>query len=65
MGISDHPVRIDLKDPVRLSPDLPRIEDGMITCITCHEPHRSLDEYLLRKNWKRELCLSSHNPKNR
>jgi predicted CXXCH cytochrome family protein len=59
-----HPVGIFPKPQMKVSQDLPRIEGGMITCVTCHEPHRSLERYLLRKNWKRELCVNCHDPDN-
>lgn len=52
-----HPVKVPLKKGMKHT-DLP-LEDGLITCISCHEPHTGDMPYLLRKE-NTALCLSCH-----
>ncbi len=47
-------------DHVRIPEDLPTIEDGIITCVSCHDPHGSSRMYLARVDFKEDLCLKCH-----
>jgi len=56
IGVS-HPVKIPLKKGMKKT-DLP-LESGLVTCVSCHEPHAANLPYLLRKE-NTFLCLSCH-----
>ncbi len=59
-GIS-HPVGISsMGRDTAIPSKLPTIEDGVITCVTCHKPHGGEVEYFSRLPRKRELCIACH-----
>ena len=58
LGIS-HPVGVRLKNRHR-APDLPTLEGGIITCVTCHKPHSSRLEYLAQMELSKKICLTCH-----
>lgn len=58
---ASHPVGIRSKGgKTKISPDLPTIEGGMITCVTCHYPHGGERRYFARKDFERDLCIACH-----
>ncbi len=59
-GIS-HPVGIrSRKAGIRVPPNLPTIEGGMLTCVTCHNPHGGNRRYFTRLESAKELCVACH-----
>ena len=58
---SSHPVGIKAESPKVSTPQgLPTIEDGIITCVTCHEPHGGNRKYYHRVDFKKALCMRCH-----
>ncbi|MBI5875010.1 MAG: hypothetical protein HZB81_04065 [Deltaproteobacteria bacterium] len=58
---ASHPVGIRSKgSKTKISPDLPTIEGGMITCVTCHYPHGGNKKHFTRMNFERDLCIACH-----
>lgn len=68
---SDHPVGIDyrlaqlrsrgrLKDPSMLDPAI-KLEDGYVSCTSCHNPNSPLRARLVMSNSGSRLCFSCHN----
>ena len=56
-----HPVGMKAKgEHVRTPTDLPTIDDGIITCVSCHYPHGSEMPFLGRIDFKADLCLKCH-----
>lgn len=56
-----HPVGVRAKgEHVRTPTDLPTIDDGIITCVSCHYPHGSEMPFLERIDFKADLCLKCH-----
>ena len=65
MGTS-HPVRIYAKQKETRIPDnLPTGKGGMLTCITCHEPHGGKGKALVRDLITTRLCVACHYTFNR
>ena len=59
-GVS-HPVGIKVAgDRVRLPSQLPTIEDGILTCVTCHNPHGGYSSYFSRMDFGKDLCVVCH-----
>lgn len=58
MGTS-HPVRLYNGDGVRIPDELPTVA-GMLTCVTCHDPHGSVGRMLIRETIKTRLCVACH-----
>jgi predicted CXXCH cytochrome family protein len=56
---TSHPVRLYNGRDVRIPDDLPTV-DGMLTCVTCHEPHGSEGKMLVRETIKTKLCVACH-----
>jgi len=59
-GVS-HPVGISadtLKTRVPLN--LPTLEGGIITCVTCHLPHGGEKKYFARLDFQRDICIECH-----
>ncbi len=56
---TSHPVRLYGGDDVRIPDDLPTV-DGMMTCVTCHDPHGAEVEMLVRETVKTKLCVACH-----
>jgi predicted CXXCH cytochrome family protein len=59
-GPMSHPVDIVPGVGMEVSPDLPLLEDGRISCMTCHVFHGGNDHYRLRFPTKQELCHACH-----
>lgn len=58
---ASHPVGIRSKGlKTKISPDLPTIEGGMITCVTCHYPHGGNKKHFVRMDFERDLCIACH-----
>ncbi|MBW2186551.1 MAG: cytochrome c3 family protein, partial [Deltaproteobacteria bacterium] len=43
-----------------IPPEYPLLENGRMTCMTCHQPHSSNNEARLLKEGKKELCTGCH-----
>jgi predicted CXXCH cytochrome family protein len=58
---SSHPVGVKAESPKIRTPDgLPTIEDGIITCVTCHTPHGGDRVYFNRFDFRKDLCMRCH-----
>lgn len=58
--VSSHPVNVRPR-PDRIIPsEYPTLRNGMITCMSCHEKHASINEFRLIKPTKQELCIGCH-----
>lgn len=65
MGTS-HPVRIYAKgNETRIPESLPTGTGGMLTCVTCHEPHGGKGKNLVRDLITTRLCVACHYTFNR
>jgi predicted CXXCH cytochrome family protein len=63
---TSHPVRIYARGKETRIPDsLPTGKDGMLTCVTCHAPHGSESEALVRELIVTKLCVACHYTFNR
>lgn len=58
-----HPVYVVPKEGMIISPEYPTLQDGRISCISCHQPHAANHDYLTRKYYKRSLCIGCHQDK--
>lgn len=56
---TSHPIRLYNGQDVRIPDDLPTVE-GMLTCVTCHDPHGSEGKMLVRETIKTKLCVACH-----
>jgi predicted CXXCH cytochrome family protein len=59
-GPMSHPVDIVPGVGMEVSPELPLLDDGRISCMTCHVFHGGNDHYRLRFSSKKELCHACH-----
>jgi len=58
---ASHPVGVKAQSPTIKTPDgLPTIEDGIITCVTCHNPHGGERLYYTRFDYNKDLCMRCH-----
>lgn len=65
MGTS-HPVRIYAKqNETRIPDNLPTGKGGMLTCVTCHEPHGGKGKAMVRDLITTRLCVACHYTFNR
>ncbi|MFH1021607.1 MAG: cytochrome c3 family protein [Pseudomonadota bacterium] len=65
MGTS-HPVRIYSKGSETRIPDsLPTGKNGMLTCVSCHDPHGGKGKALVRGLILTKLCVACHHTFNR
>ncbi len=56
-----HPIGVKAtEENVRIPEDMFTIEDGIITCATCHSPHGSDKPFLARFDFRKDLCLKCH-----
>jgi predicted CXXCH cytochrome family protein len=55
-GMKEH--RVDITPSMHVK-NFPLSDEGKLTCITCHDPHRSSSPNLLRMGAS-ELCLECH-----
>ncbi len=56
---TSHPVRLYGGKDVRIPDELPTV-DGMLTCVTCHDPHGAEGKMLVREVVKTKLCVTCH-----
>lgn len=56
---TSHPVRLYGGRNVRIPDELPTV-DGMMTCVTCHDPHGGNSRMLVRTLIKTKLCVTCH-----
>jgi len=56
---TSHPVRLYGGQDVRIPEELPTV-DGMLTCVTCHDPHGAPGQMLVRETIKTKLCVACH-----
>lgn len=58
---ASHPVAIrSAGAPVAVPFEMPTVEGGLITCVTCHHPHGGGADYFLRFDRDGELCEKCH-----
>jgi len=58
---TSHPVRIFARSgSTRIPDDLPTINGGMLTCVTCHHPHGAPGQHLVRDKILTKLCVACH-----
>ncbi|HBR16774.1 MAG: hypothetical protein A3G39_04515 [Deltaproteobacteria bacterium RIFCSPLOWO2_12_FULL_43_16] len=59
---ASHPVGIRSKGlkTTKIPAELPTIEGGMLTCVTCHYPHGGDKRYFARLDFQRDLCVACH-----
>ena len=56
-----HPVGISASTPSTVVPrNLPTLEGGIITCVTCHYPHGSNKPFFARMDFERDICIECH-----
>ncbi|HHL40059.1 MAG TPA: hypothetical protein ENJ37_06105 [Deltaproteobacteria bacterium] len=59
-GVS-HPVAVRSDGrKTRIPPNLPTIEHGLLTCVTCHYPHGGDARHFSRLDKNRDLCVECH-----
>ncbi|MDY0212659.1 MAG: cytochrome c3 family protein [Desulfuromonadaceae bacterium] len=56
---TSHPVRLYNGRDVRIPEELPTV-GGMLTCVTCHDPHGAPGVMLVREVIKTKLCVTCH-----
>lgn len=59
LGVS-HPVGVRPSAKTTIPDDLPTLEGGMVTCVTCHTPHGGERRYFARKEITKDICVSCH-----
>ncbi len=59
LGIS-HPVGVKPRRRTKIPDDLPTLEGGVVTCITCHDAHGSSLRYFGRKDLSKDTCTCCH-----
>jgi predicted CXXCH cytochrome family protein len=59
LGIS-HPVGVPLRNNMPSTVDLPTLEGGIITCVTCHKPHGGDRNHFAQDNFSKKICLTCH-----
>ncbi len=58
---TSHPVGVRSEGKKIRTPDeLPTIENGVITCVTCHMPHGGSRAYFNRYDRNRDICVLCH-----
>ena len=56
---TSHPVGLYGGVDVRIPEEIPTV-DGMLTCVSCHDPHGAPGEKLVRETIKTKLCVACH-----
>ncbi len=59
LGVS-HPVGMGPSEKTKIPDDLPTLEGGILTCVTCHDPHGGIRRYFARKDISKDICISCH-----
>jgi predicted CXXCH cytochrome family protein len=58
---ASHPVGVRGKnDKIRTPDDLPTIDNGVVTCATCHLPHGGKKIYFARMDFNMNICRECH-----
>lgn len=58
---TSHPVGIYSHGEDTIIPDeLPTVVHGMLTCVTCHDPHAAVGKKLVREKVATKLCVACH-----
>ncbi len=58
---ASHPVGVRSRNPkIKISEDLTTIEEGVLTCVTCHAPHGGEKVYFIRTIFPKNLCIKCH-----
>ena len=58
---ASHPVGVrGNNDKIRTPRDLPTIDNGIVTCVTCHFPHGGKNIYFARMDFKKNMCIKCH-----
>ena len=57
---ASHPVNVYPKPGMVVPPEYSTLEDGRITCMSCHASHASNREHRVIKSSKKELCIGCH-----
>lgn len=55
-----HPVHFRARLGSNIPADYPRLPNGQMSCLTCHDYHASNYPFHLRKSADRELCIGCH-----
>jgi predicted CXXCH cytochrome family protein len=58
--ILSHPVNVYPKPGMVIPPEYPTLDDGRISCNSCHAKHASDIQFRLIKSGKKELCIGCH-----
>jgi len=58
---TSHPVGVKAEGgKIRTPDELPTIEDGIITCVTCHNPHGGDNAFFARFDRNKDICILCH-----
>ncbi len=58
---TSHPVGVRAEgNRIRTPDELPTIEDGIITCVTCHNPHGGNNAFFARFDRNKDICILCH-----
>ncbi|MBI5057751.1 MAG: hypothetical protein HZB61_14145 [Nitrospirae bacterium] len=58
---ASHPVGVKAHGPrLRTPEDMPTIEGGVVTCVTCHYPHGGDSPYFARFDYRKDMCIKCH-----
>ena len=55
-----HPAHFRAKLGANTPSEYPRLPNGLVSCLTCHFPHASNNQFHLRKSADRDLCIGCH-----
>ncbi|MBI5408831.1 MAG: hypothetical protein HZA14_05640 [Nitrospirae bacterium] len=58
---ASHPVGVKAHgNKLKTPEDLPTIEGGLVTCVTCHFPHGGNRAFFARLDFKKDMCVKCH-----
>lgn len=57
---TSHPINVLPPPGMIIPPEYPLLDNGRLTCMTCHQHHSSNNEARLLKKSKKELCTGCH-----
>ncbi len=58
---TSHPVGVKATGrKIRTPDELPTIDDGIITCVTCHSPHGGDNAFFARFDRNKDICILCH-----
>ncbi|SHI53802.1 doubled CXXCH domain-containing protein [Malonomonas rubra DSM 5091] len=55
-----HPIKVRARSGMVIPAEYKLLPDGTMSCMTCHVPHASDNEYRLRKSKRSDLCRGCH-----